>query len=131
MIITLRDAAPSRGQVRKSPFDSRLSRLQRAPGLGIGVSAELILAGWAKGVTDAPGAPRERAAERLIHPRTVDRGGCKRRLIVRAPTPEADAVNAAPITSTRSSRRRRVRSGSTTCVRRHSRQRARRGRSRR
>ena len=33
------------------------------------MSAKLIIAGWAKGVTEAQGAPRERAAERLIHPR--------------------------------------------------------------
>ena len=90
---TLRHAGTSRGQLRKSPFDSRLTRLQRAPGLSAGGSAEMIMADCAEGVTGAPGAPRERAAERLIHPRTVDRGSCRRRLIVRAPTPEADAVS--------------------------------------
>jgi len=62
-------------------------------------------------------------------PRTVVAGRPNRAAIGRCPTPDAFAANAAPITSTPSQRRSRHDTTSNTCVTRHTRHLARRGRS--
>jgi hypothetical protein len=74
-------------------------------------------------------AGSSRAPHRRSQPRTVSAGTPSHTAIRRCPRPAARAVNAAPITSAASARRSSTVTGSSTCVTRHPRHRARRGRS--
>lgn len=67
------------------------------------------------------------ARNRRSHPRTVEGGRSTRSAALRWPAPAAASVNAAPITATVSTRRPSTASGSSSCVERHERHRARRG----
>jgi len=71
-----------------------------------------------------------RAANRRNQPRTVSGGRPSTTAIARHPAPAAFAASAAPITSARSARRANATTGSNTCVPRHRRHHARRGRTR-
>ena len=107
------------------PADSRLAQRQTAPGLeeenesserssdtrsasAIGSAAWLSEAAFPH--AGSGGAPL-RTMKRRIQSRTVVAGNARSRLMGRYPCPAADAVSAAPMTSTRSSRRSSVRSG--------------------
>jgi hypothetical protein len=73
--------------------------------------------------------PGRQRPERRNQPRTVEAGRPTTSAALRCPAPAAACVNAAPITATVSTRRASTPSGSNTCVDRHNRHRARRGRN--
>jgi hypothetical protein len=79
--------------------------------------------------TNQPRTASARPPNRASHPRTVPNGRCNIAAIGRAPIPAAFAVIAAPTTPTESARRSSTPTGSSTCVARHPRHAARRGRT--
>ena len=80
--------------------------------------------------TNQPRTASARPPNRASHPRTVPNGRSINAAIGRAPNPAAFAVIAAPTTPTESARRSSTPTGSSTCVTRHPRHHARRGRTR-
>jgi hypothetical protein len=127
-----------RPQIRSEPEAARFASRHSPPGLIDGESDEKDAVTSVDRTFPQPaaaGAPGNgwaavRTTKRRIQSRTVVGGSPRSALIRRKLRPRAEAVSAAPMTSTRSSRRSSTRSGSTTWVRPQPVQRPRRGRSR-